>query len=74
MDFGQALRALRADCCVSRKGWNGRLRGRNMHLTLHRSPPCEGRLDYIQMYTADDMRVPWVASHTDLLATDWEII
>ncbi len=29
---------------------------------------------YITMKTADDKIVPWLASQTDLLAEDWEVI
>ena len=31
-------------------------------------------LPYITMKTADDKIVPWLASQTDLLADDWEIL
>lgn len=30
-------------------------------------------LPYIMMYTAQGDFVPWLASQTDLLATDWEV-
>ena len=29
---------------------------------------------YIEMKTADDQLVPWVASQTDMLAEDWETV
>jgi hypothetical protein len=31
-------------------------------------------LPYVTMKTADDKIVPWLASQTDLLAEDWEIL
>ena len=31
-------------------------------------------LPYIMMLTADASFVPWLASQTDLLATDWELV
>ncbi len=31
-------------------------------------------LPYITMKTADDKIVPWLASQTDLLANDWEVL
>lgn len=35
---------------------------------------CAQVLPYITMKTADDCIVPWLASQTDLLAEDWEIL
>ncbi len=35
---------------------------------------CAAVLPYITMKTADDKIVPWVASQTDLLAEDWEVM
>ena len=32
------------------------------------------RLPFIAMKTADDKVVPWLASQTDILATDWGIV
>jgi hypothetical protein len=31
-------------------------------------------LPYIFMKTADDKLVPWLASQTDLLSDDWEVV
>jgi hypothetical protein len=31
-------------------------------------------LPFIAMKTADDKVVPWLASQTDLLAEDWELV
>ena len=35
---------------------------------------CARVLPYITMKTADNAIVPWLASQTDLLAEDWEIL
>lgn len=35
---------------------------------------CVEVLPYITMKTADDKIVPWLASQTDLLCEDWEIL
>lgn len=85
MDFGQALAALRDGKRVARSGWNGRGMwlmlvpaddwrtsvGPNAHHpTLRGQTPH--RLPWIAMKTVDGGLVPWVASQTDLLATDWE--
>jgi hypothetical protein len=68
-DFGWALDKLRAGQQVFREGWNGK----GMWLSLQR--PDSGSkmsLPYIYMKTADDNRVPWLASQTDMLAEDWK--
>jgi len=67
-DMGWALNQLRAGLCVSREGWNGK----GMFLSLQ-VPDTESKmsLPYIYMKTADGHQVPWLASQTDMLATDW---
>jgi hypothetical protein len=70
-DFGSALWALWGGERVTRAGWNGR----GMWLELQR--PDEGSKmtrPYIYMKTVDDDLVPWVASQTDLLSFDWEVV
>ena len=78
-DFGWALNQLRAGHKVTRKGWNGK----GMWLGLHRESgefvreECGTSLtyrDYIVMKTVDNQLVPWVASQTDMLASDWELV
>jgi hypothetical protein len=87
MDFGDALRALKAGRRVARSGWNGK----NMWLTLvpgSRVTVQEGRplaavlpvghafdyLPHIDMWTAQGQLVPWLASQTDVLAEDWAVL
>ena len=76
LDFGGALSALREGKSVIRKGWNA-------HHKLGLQIPNEysaNTAPYIYMVIGNDAadmqgkRLPWVASHTDLLATDWEVI
>ena len=85
-DFGSAIRFLKQGKKVARKGWNGK----GMFLFLvkgskfiaNREPLLsifgEGEeIDYcphIDMKTADDKIVPWLASQTDVLATDWVLV
>ena len=71
MDFGDALRALKFGCRVTRAGWNGK----DMWLELH-FPDAGGlmTLPYIYMKTVQGDLVPWLASQTDLLAEDWSIV
>lgn len=78
MTFGQAIEALKSRHIVARSGWNGK----GMWLLLVTGPP---QLDgysishlefapYIGMKTADRKFVPWLASQTDMLAEDWEVV
>lgn len=83
MDFGGALRELRAGNKVARAGWNGK----GMFLFLVpgstfkvNRPPLLGiypegqEVNYhahVDMKTADGQIVPWLCSQTDMLATDW---
>lgn len=72
-NFGEAVKYLKRGLRVARSGWNGK----KMYLGL-----CEGggfrdgyrTCDFIYMKTADDKIVPWLASQTDVLAEDWEIV
>lgn len=69
-DFGWALKQLRRGAFVFRSGWNGK--GQKIALQY---PDAESAntLPYFYIITVDAKRVPWVASHTDLLSSDWEI-
>lgn len=78
MNFGYALDALRTGHRVCRKGWNGKgmwLRLIENYSTGH-DPHIVGLklFPWIGMKTADDGFVPWLASQTDILATDWEVL
>lgn len=86
LNFGQAIEALKAGKRVARTGWNGK--GMFLFLVpgstfqVNRAPLLgiypEGTtinyLPHIDMKTADEKVVPWLASQTDVLAEDWEII
>lgn len=79
MSFGHALEMLKRGKKVARKGWNGK----GMYLYL-----ADGKLlteaigdgsypftDTITMKTADDKYcIGWLASQTDMLAEDWEVL
>lgn len=67
-DFGWALEKLREGKSVYREGWNGK--GQRLELQV---PDAHSKmtLPYIFIHTVDKQRVPWLASQTDLLATDW---
>jgi hypothetical protein len=68
MDFGEALTALRHGHAVFRAGWNGK--GQFLMLQV---PDAHSKmtLPYIYITTVHGERVPWIASQTDILATDW---
>lgn len=70
-DFSEALRRLKNGYKVARAGWNGK----NMWINLQ--VPDENSkmtLPYIYMFTADKNLVPWLASQTDILASDWTVV
>ena len=85
-DFGWALLQLKMGNKVCREGWNGK----DMFIFLVpgsafkvNRPPLLGiykegtEINYrshIDMKTADGTIVPWVASQSDLLATDWKLV
>ena len=82
--FSEALEALKRGKKVARRGWNGK--GMFVFLVpgstfkVNRAPllgiyPEGTEINYhahIDMKTADNQIVPWLASQTDILANDWE--
>ncbi len=86
LDFSVALVHIKAGKKVARKSWNGK--GMFVFLvpgstfTVNRPPllgiyPDGTQINYhahIDIRTADGQIVPWLASQTDLLATDWQVI
>lgn len=69
--IGWAVGQMSIGLSVTRPGWNGK----GMWLALQR--PSQGSkmtLPYIYMHTAQGDLVPWLASQTDILATDWELV
>ena len=86
LTFGQAIEALKQGKKVARAGWNGK--GMFLFLVpgnifkVNRAPllgiyPEGTEVNYcshINMKTADDKVVPWLASQTDVLAEDWDIV
>lgn len=69
--FETALAALKAGKQAARTGWNGT----GMWVALQ--VPDENskmRRPYLYMSPIDGAFVPWVASQTDLLADDWDVV
>ena len=80
MSFGLAIEALKKGYKVARSGWNGK--GIFIELQV---PDINSKMTspYIFIDTtgletnnpnAPKSRVPWLASQTDMLADDWQII
>lgn len=82
--FSWALERLKAGGRVARRGWNGKgmwlVLVPKEHWGLGSAVPFDwGDVrnhlkPWIGMKTADNGFVPWLASQTDLLADDWEIV
>jgi hypothetical protein len=72
MDFGEALAEIKMHGArVSRAGWNGK----GMFITLQ-VPDEHSKMQrpYLYIKSVDNALVPWVASQSDLLSDDWEIV
>lgn len=86
MNFGEALEALKAGKKVARAGWNGKgmflyyvPKNRYTALTdvAKEIAGEDGKVEYgayIAMKTAQGNVVPWLASQTDMLADDWNVV
>lgn len=88
MDFGSAIKGLKGGFKLTRSGWNGK--GMHIYLVSEgRYPPttdagreiASGQEDglvpyrsYLAMLTVTGEVVPWVASQSDVLAEDWELV
>lgn len=88
-DFGWALNALRKGKAVARKGWNGKgmflvfQPGSEVPGNMMRNEPAKKFYGdstvkicgHIDMKAADGTYVVgWLASQTDILAEDWEVV
>ena len=77
-DFGWALKQLRAKAKVIRQGWNGKGMWLNLQVPDEHSKMTLPYIyiEYPEGHTAypKGCRVPWLASQTDMLATDWEVL
>ena len=86
MDFGYAVKMMKDGKRVSRIGWNGKgmflflVKGESVTRAIedcYGNPSTKGThkvLDAIYMHTAQGDLVPWLASQTDVLAEDWQIV
>lgn len=81
LSFGHAIRVLQDGKRVARAGWNGKgmwliLVEENQWTTSVGPSNISGahRLPWIGMKTVDGGLVPWLASQTDVLANDWQLV
>ena len=86
MNFSEALERIKTGGKVSRSGWNGKemfiFLVQGSKFVVNRMPLIEMYNEgtevtyqpHIDMRTADKSVVPWLASQSDLLADDWEIV
>ncbi len=84
MDFGKAIEALKSGKRVARAGWNGKgmwlcLATEIDFVTKASLAEFEGLpttvLPAIVMFTATkEFVIGWLASQTDMLAEDWQIL
>jgi len=71
LSFSEALVYLKQGMALAREGWNGK--GQSIEIQVPDEDSKMG-LPYFYMTTVDGRLVPWVASHTDLLSSDWFVI
>ncbi len=77
MDFGQALQELKRGKKVSRSGWNGKGLWIEMQW-----PDANSKMTLPYLYinyptdaaNTPGARCPWLASQTDVLAEDWDVL
>lgn len=84
LNFGDALLALKSGKLVARQGWNGKgmwlgYVGQDDYSIFdsgdYMPPNFNGKLlPWIGMNTAQGDFVPWLASQTDILAEDWNVV
>lgn len=80
VSFGHAVELLKAGHRVARAGWNGKgmwlilIHGQNYDVDAPLRFNTTELAPYIAMKTADNKLVPWLASQTDVLAEDWQVV
>lgn len=80
LNFSQGLEAMKQGKKVARAGWNGK----GIFIELQK-PDENSKMTHPYIYidttglqtdnpAAPKSRVPWLASQTDMLAEDWEVV
>jgi hypothetical protein len=84
MSFSEALKEVKSGKRIAREGWNGK----GMFVYYVGPDEYDSKTDaakktfgektpylpYLALKTVDDKVVPWLASQTDILAEDWEVL
>lgn len=89
LDFSGALRLLKSGSKIQRVGWNGKgmwlvyqkgypegvqiNSNTSQAIGIPEGTVCKFQ-PYVMMYTAQGDFVPWLASQTDLLSDDWQVV
>lgn len=71
MTFGEALTALKAGHRVARISWNGKGQWVALQVPDEHS---KMRRPYLYIHPVGGDLVPWLASQSDMLEDDWEIV
>lgn len=69
--IGWAIKQMRDGSKVMRSGWNGKGQWLALQVPDQHSKMT---LPYIYISTVTGALVPWLASQTDILAMDWEVV
>ena len=80
LSFGGAIEAMKSGSKVRRKGWNGK----GIHIEIQ-NPDESSKMTHPYIFIdttglktdnpdAHKDRIPWLASQTDMLSVDWEIV
>lgn len=71
INFSEALEQVKSGQPIARKGWNGK----GQFVMIQRpTPESKMTLPYLYISTVEEDHVPWIASQTDLLASDWYVV
>ena len=77
MDFSEALKLVKTGKWIGRYGWNGKGMFVFLRPAVTDADPNNGKEDhlpYLCMKTVQGDFVPWLASQTDILADDWQVV
>lgn len=83
MDFGKAIEALKRGKTVTRRGWNGKGQYIELAVNISYVNPAGNIINVehdaignkaIAFVGTSGVQLGWLASQSDMLAEDWEIV
>ena len=83
MDFGKAIEALKRSETVTRRGWNGKGQYIELAVNISYVNPAGNIINVehdaignkaIAFVGTSGVQLGWLASQSDMLAEDWEIV